>query len=78
MARTFVKLLLAGSLILLGVALWKKDELPQFPLLQQELMNEPEQVREKRAAFDTTVNGVTYKIQPLYSYNLYGLVVSMH
>lgn len=71
-------MLFFGSLMLLAVALWKKYELPQFPQLQQALMNEPEQVPVKRAAFDTTVNGVTYKIQPLYTYNLHGLVVSKH
>ncbi len=78
MARIFIKLLLAGSLLLLSVALWKKNELPQYPLLQQDLLKEPEQVQVRRAAFDTTVNDVTYKIQPLYSYDLYGLVVCMH
>ena len=78
MNRRMVQFLFFGSLMLLGVALWKKDELPQFPQLQQALMNEPEQVPVKRVAFDTTVNGVTYRIQPLYSYNLYGLVVSLH
>ena len=78
MARLLVKLLLAGSLSLLAVALWKKDELPQYPLLQQDLLKEPEQIQVKRAPFNTTVNDVTYKIQPLYSYDLYGLVVSLH
>ncbi len=41
-------------------------------------MNEPAQAPVKRAAFNTTVNGVTYTIQPLYTYDLYGLVVSLH
>ena len=78
MAKRLVQILFFGSLLLLAVALWKKDELPQFPQLQQALMNEPEQVPVKRAAFDTIVNGVTYTIQPLYAYDLYGLVVSLH
>ncbi len=78
MARRLVQLLLASSLVLLGVALWQKDDLPQYSFLQPELLQEPEQVPVKRAAFETTVNGVTYKIQPLYTYNLHGLVVSQH
>jgi hypothetical protein len=78
MAKRRIQFLFFASLILLGVALWKKDELPQFPQLQQQLMKEPQQVPVRRAAFETTVNGVTYRIQPLYSYDLYGLVVSMH
>jgi len=78
MAKRLVQILFFGSLLLLTVALWKKDNLPQFPRLQQALMNEPLQVPVKRAAFNTTVNGVTYTIQPLYAYDLYGLVVSLH
>jgi hypothetical protein len=78
MPKRLVQLLFFGGLLLLAVALWKRDELPQFPLLQPVLMNEPEQAPVKRAAFDTTVNGVTYRIQPLYTYNLHGLVVSRH
>jgi len=78
MTRRLVQLLFFGSLLLLTVPLWKKDNPPQFPRLQQALMNEPLQVPIKRAAFNTTVNGVTYTIQPLYAYDLYGLVVSLH
>ena len=36
------------------------------------------QVAVRKAAFQTTVNGVTYTVQPLYTYDLYGVVVSMH
>jgi hypothetical protein len=76
--RRLVQLLWFGSLVLLLFALWKRVELPQYPLLDQSLLTEPEQVPVKRAAFDTSVNGVAYQIQPLYTYDLHGLVVSLH
>jgi hypothetical protein len=78
MARRLVQILWFGSLLLLAVAWWKRTELPQYPLLHAALLKEPEQAPVKRAAFSTTVNGVTYKVQPLYSYDLHGLIVSMH
>lgn len=78
MTRRLVQLLWFGSLALLLVSVWKRVELPQYPLLQRELLNEPQQVAVRKAAFDTTVNGVTYQVQPLYSYDLHGLVVSKH
>lgn len=78
MNRRLVQMLFFGGLLLLALALWKKDDLPPFPQLQQALMNEPAQVPVRRAAFNTTVNGVTYTIRPLYAYDLHGLVVSLH
>ncbi len=78
MARRLVQLLFFGSLLLLAVALWQRKDLPQYRELQPVLLKEPEQVPVKRAPFDTTVNGVTYTIRPLYSYDLHGLVVSQH
>jgi len=76
--HVFVRLLLCGSLILFAVSLWQKDVLPDASTLQTELLDEPQQHPVTRAAFQTTVNNVTYSIQPLYRYDLYGLVVSLH
>ena len=78
MARLHVKLLLAGSLALLAVALWQKDALPDRQLLQPDLLGEPEQVQVRKQPFETTVQGITYTIRPKYTYDLSGLVVSMH
>lgn len=78
MARKFVRVLLIGSLLLLALALWRKDVLPNPQVLRQELLEEPQQVAVQRAAFETSAGGVTYSVQPLYTYDLYGLVVSRH
>jgi len=77
-ARRLVQLLLASGLILLAAATWQKEALPPPQILNPELLQEPEQTEVKKATFDTTVNGVTYTIHPLYTYHLYGMVVSMH
>ena len=67
-----------GSALLAAVSFWMKDALPPPAGLRAELLEEPRQVAVKNAALDTTVNGVQYSIQPRYSYDLYGLVVSLH
>ena len=78
MARSLVRALLIGSLLLLALALWRKDILPNPQGLRQELLEEPQQAAVQRPAFETSAGGVTYSVQPLYTYDLYGLVVSRH
>ena len=78
MARLFVRVLLIGGLALLAAATWLRDSPPERADLRQELYDEPAQVQVRKAAFQTTVNGVTYTVQPLYSYDLYGVIVSQH
>ena len=76
--RTFVKLLLASGALLLISALWLRHNLPEPGLLVTELLEEPEQVKVRETPFESSVGGVTYRIEPLFSYELQGLVVSKH
>lgn len=76
--RTFVKLLLAGGALLLVSALWLRHNLPEPNLLNPLLLEEPEQIKVREAPFETSVGGVTYRIEPLFTYKLQGLVVSKH
>jgi hypothetical protein len=78
MAHRLVNWIIIGSLILLAVAWWRKDVLPDNRLLREQLLEEPIQVATRKAAFDTTVNGVDYTVKPLYDYEIYGMVVSKH
>ncbi len=78
MSRTLVKTILACGLVLLMVALSQRHSLPQPAVLLHSLQQEPEQIRVREPPFSTTVGGVTYRIAPLYIYDLYGLVVSRH
>lgn len=76
--RTFVKLLLASGVLLLIAALWLRHSLPEPGLLVTELLEEPEQIKVRETPFETRVGGVTYRIEPLFTYELQGLVVSKH
>ena len=70
-------LILAGVLLLLG-ALWNKNVLPEPQSLSAPLLDEPAQLAVSRAAMPVSVGGIDYSVQPLYKYDLYGLVVSTH
>lgn len=78
MLHRMVRWTMVGSVALAFVAFWQKDALPPASSLHQELLEEPVQAPVRRAALDTTVSGVQYRIQPRYSYELHGMVVSLH
>jgi hypothetical protein len=73
-----IKTLFFSSLALLAFALYKGDELPPPTGLLPQLQDEPVQNPTSRQPFDVRVNNIDYHIKPLYSYELYGLVVSKH
>lgn len=62
----------------LGFALWQDHRLPAPATLLPQLQQEPLQKPVRQAAFTEEAGGVTYQIQPLYSYEIQGLVVSRH
>lgn len=72
------KWLILGGALLLAVAFWKQGDLPAPPALQAELLEEPVQVAVSRAPLHVTVGAIDYTVQPLYTYDLYGMVVSKH
>ncbi len=73
-----VRFAMLASLLAAALAWWMKDELPPSARLREELFSEPVQKRVSKPPFDTRVDGVDYRIQPRYSYDLRGLVVSLH
>ncbi len=78
MGHPLLKTILLASGVLLGVALWRGDALPPPAALTPALLDEPVQIPVRRAAYVTSSHGVDYTIQPLYEYELVGLVVSKH
>ena len=73
-----VRYAMIGSLLLAAVAWWMKDALPPAAGLSAGLLEEPAQVKVSRKPIDTRVNGIDYRIQPRYTYDLRGLIVSLH
>jgi hypothetical protein len=70
--------LMIAGLLLLIVAVWRSEALPPPAELNPALLAEPVQTLVKQPPFETVTGGVTYTVQPLYQYELTGLVVSKH
>ncbi len=77
-AATLVRLLLVGSTALLVAAGWQRDALPPPDALDSAVREDPIQEETATAAFRARVGGIEYKVRPLYTYDLSGLVVSKH
>ena len=67
--------MIGGALV---AATFMRDLLPPPQVLHRELLEEPAQGRTDQRPFDTRVNGIDYRVQPRHSYDLHGLVVSLH
>lgn len=71
-----MRFILWASFVLLVVAFWNRNELPENIPFDPGLEREPLQKKVEIKAFDAFFNGVTYRVEPEYDYDLYGLVVS--
>lgn len=76
--QKLVQALFFGSLLLLPWAWWQSEALPEAAAIREELRSEPVQRFGEAPAFTTRVSGVEYRVQPRFTYDLYGVVVSLH
>lgn len=76
MLRRLNKFALIGSAIVLTIAFWNRNELPGHIVFDARLAEEPQQKRIERPPFTVAYDDVDYRVEPLYDYELYGLVVS--
>lgn len=72
------RILMTGGILLAAAAWWMKDVLPDPAKLRLEELEEPVQTRTRKPPVDTSVNGVDYRIQPRYNYEINAVVVSLH
>lgn len=73
-----IKILFLISVVLFVVSIFQKGKLPDKEEILDELYQEPIQVKTEESPFETKRGEITYNIEPLYAYELYGLVVSYH
>ncbi len=71
-----INIVIATSFFWLLVSFWHRNDLPQNIDYIPELLNEPRQTSTRKSSFDASYNGVEYRIQPEYEYDLYGMIVS--
>ena len=68
--------ILVASFLLLVVSFWKRNDLPADVALAPAVDNEPKQTRTSKKPFSVEWNGVTYRVDPQYEYDLHGMIVS--
>lgn len=76
MLRTLNKGVLIASGLTLVVAFWNRNDLPGAIDFQPQLEQEPRQRPIAKPPSTVRYAGVEYRVEPLFSYELYGLVVS--
>jgi hypothetical protein len=76
MLRQLNKALLIASALLLAVAFWNRNDIPGTLAFHPGLEQEPKQRAITKAPLSVPYAGVDYRVEPLYDYELYGLVVS--
>lgn len=76
MLRSFNTLLLAASTIALVVCFFNRNAIPAAIDFHPRLDSEPRQKPITKAPLRVVYAGVDYRVEPLYDYELYGLVVS--
>ena len=64
------------SFAVLVVSFWNRNDLPAEIDAVVELADEPRQTATRARPFNAVFNGVEYRVEPAYEYDLYGLVVS--
>jgi hypothetical protein len=76
MLRTLNKVTLCVSALTLIVSFFNRNEIPGAIDFHPRLADEPRQRPLQKRPFTVPYAGVEYRVEPLYDYELYGLVVS--
>ena len=76
MLRALNKYAFIISAIALLISFWNRNAIPRNLRFDAQLKDEPRQKPIERPPFAVTYDGVNYRVEPLYDYELYGLVVS--
>jgi hypothetical protein len=74
--RRINTLVFYGSCLLLLVSCWQRNDFSESMSMQAGLAQDPQQRPVDEAAFSVVRDGVTYRVEPRYEYELQGLVVS--
>jgi hypothetical protein len=76
MLRALNKTVMIASALVLAVAFWNRNDIPGSIDFHPKLENEPRQREAHERPLTVPYAGVEYRVEPLFDYELYGLVVS--
>tara|TARA_B110001454_G_scaffold16145_1_gene14514 strand:+ start:8530 stop:9300 length:771 start_codon:yes stop_codon:yes gene_type:complete len=66
------------SLVVLGFSYWQSQKLPTKFVSLEHLQKEPLQTETSKKSFTTETNGHIYQIDPVFDYEIWGVVVADH
>ena len=69
-------IVIAMSFVGLLVSFWNRNDLPRDIDYVAAVLNEPSQTATSKPPFDASYNGVDYRVEPQYEYDLSGMIVS--
>jgi hypothetical protein len=70
------RLILLAACAVFAVSFWKRNDVPVGAPVAPSLADDPAQTASSEPPFTARWNGVEYRVEPQYDYELYGLVVS--
>ncbi len=77
--RQLAKILLAASAVIFVASSFMKNRLPDKSTLLDPLLQDPVQTETGLPQpFDVTRKGITYTVTPMFTYELWGMIVSYH
>ena len=71
-----LKILLIICVLIFALSLYFQEKLPENTSILPQVLQSPVQTNTSKREFDAIAGNTRYKINPLYEYELYGLVVS--
>jgi hypothetical protein len=77
MKITKTKILFQTALLLLAVSFYQKHVLPMTLNIQPACLTEPVQAETDKAPFNIDMKGIDYRVTPLYTYEISGLIPSV-
>ena len=74
--RNVTNVIIAVSFAWLLLSFWNRNDLPGSIDYVAAIANEPQQSRTERRSFDAAWDGIDYRVEPEYDYDLVGMIVS--
>lgn len=69
-------LVITASFLGLLVSFWNRNDLPGNIEYLPDIANEPVQAKTRKKPFAVSYNGINYRVEPEYEYELFGMIVS--
>jgi hypothetical protein len=76
MLRTINRYGLMVGATTLAICFWNRSEIPGSIAFRSELEHAPQQQKLEKEPFTVSYSDVDYRVEPLYEYQLYGMIVS--